>query len=750
MSSVPPKLPRSAMASPKLSFKDSEDAKSGPQKAVSIAANTETITLPLPAISSSLEDDTELRGMRQHRAKVGRRYSNHHRPQSSHASQSSLTSQSSQENDFKESGHTSNHHLHLHSGLLHQVSEWLQEEKRRRSARRAQRLAARGAENASPEQNKPLSGYQLSKSESSEGLDDLETLEKILTEHKQNEIHAGGGKKSPLTLRNKGPLGGHRPSISSRKTKRPPSVVGADSDTEYFDGDIVVPSVDASLDNSKTLGYSRGAGDSTLSVHKVGVKAAKEKEAWTIFKNEILRLAHTLRLKGWRRVPLEGGEDIIVERLSGALTNAVYVVYPPKNMPNSQADGTKSPKKPPMELILRIYGPAVEHLIDRESELQILRRLARKRIGPRMLGTFKNGRFEQYLRSKTLTAPDLRNPDISSNIAKRMRELHEGIELLEEERDAGPFVWRSWDKWVERCEHIVTWLDLKISTGTQGPARTRLDRWKERGFVCGVPWPLFRRTVEGYRSYILKKYNGLDNLRRCLVFAHNDTQYGNILRLEPSGESPLLLPANEHKQLVVIDFEYASANAPGLDIANHFTEWCYNYRNREKPYAMNTSAYPTPKEQRRFIRAYLNHRPSYWPQTASTSGTPGASPAGSLQAFNLDSRSPGVALAREAQAQADAEKEVEKLVEEVRIWRVANSAQWVAWGIVQAKVHGMEDENVEVEEVSLGEEESDEFDYLAYAQDRALFFWGDVVNMGIVKREDLPPELVSRLKRIDF
>ena len=38
----------------------------------------------------------------------------------------------------------------------------------------------------------------------------------------------------------------------------------------------------------------------------------------------------------------------------------------------------------------------------------------------------------------------------------------------------------------------------------------------------------------------------------------------------PSGESPLLLPANEHKQLIVIDFEYANANLPGLEFANHF------------------------------------------------------------------------------------------------------------------------------------------------------------------------------------
>jgi thiamine kinase-like enzyme len=40
--------------------------------------------------------------------------------------------------------------------------------------------------------------------------------------------------------------------------------------------------------------------------------------------------------------------------------------------------------------------------------------------------------------------------------------------------------------------------------------------------------------------------------------------------MTPSGESPLLLPANEHKQLVVIDFEYSNANVPGLEFANHF------------------------------------------------------------------------------------------------------------------------------------------------------------------------------------
>ena len=46
--------------------------------------------------------------------------------------------------------------------------------------------------------------------------------------------------------------------------------------------------------------------------------------------------------------------------------------------------------------------------------------------------------------------------------------------------------------------------------------------------------------------------------------------------MEPSHESPLLRPENVHKQLVVIDFEYASANTPGIEFANHFVSQVFD------------------------------------------------------------------------------------------------------------------------------------------------------------------------------
>lgn len=48
------------------------------------------------------------------------------------------------------------------------------------------------------------------------------------------------------------------------------------------------------------------------------------------FKSEVLRLAHTLKIKNWRKVDLERGGELGVTRISGALTNAVYKVTPPE------------------------------------------------------------------------------------------------------------------------------------------------------------------------------------------------------------------------------------------------------------------------------------------------------------------------------------------------------------------------------------------------------------------------------------
>ncbi|KAK1990977.1 choline/ethanolamine kinase [Colletotrichum falcatum] len=669
-------------------------------------------------------------------------------------------------------------HYYESQKLLAQLHDWLEHERKKKAARKTKASSRRRSpqskakkersptpEAAATAAEPPVSRSRSDSIDSDSSDISFDRLQKII----EDSMASMGINSVPQMA----PKVGRRPSARLRKSQSRSSLHRtASSDTDYVGDDVLVPTCDAVLDNSKTLSYS-GGGKSTDDL-TLGSKADDKEKAWATFKNEIVRLTHTLKIKGWRRVPLDSGNSVIVQRLSGALTNAVYVVSPPEDL-----DDKVTGKKPPPKLLLRIYG--LEHLIDRENELTVLRRLARKKIGPRLLGCFTNGRFEEYFNSITLTPSDLREPETSKQIAKRMRELHLGIDVLDREKDEGPAVLKNWDTWLRNVEKKILALDEGV--------RRRNSVFRGSGYVCGVEWQQFKELYDKYRELVLKAYKGPQEIRERLVFAHNDTQYGNILRMRPDDEkSPLLQPANSHKQLVVIDFEYAAANVPGLEFANHFTEWAYDYHHETLPFRCNTARYPNIQEQRRFLKAYVEHRPQFshggpsTPRLAAAdvpagSTTPALLPtssSSSIVEFMLDARvPPNHWKEEERRAEEATEAEVKDLYEETRLWRGINSAQWVAWGIVQAKVPGFESQEeieqqekqahneaaaaagdaeakAEVQAAADAEDEGDEYDYLSYAQDRALFFLGDCVIMGLVRKEELPEDVQSRLKIVDF
>lgn len=392
------------------------------------------------------------------------------------------------------------HHYHGQK-LLSQVGDWLESERKRASNRRRRHHRPKsGSPSAEKqEENEEASNRARSDSIDSQSSDvSLDKLQKIL--------------KESMSSMGLGSLPHHAPKMSRRHRKRRPSMGrAASSDTDFMDGDAIVPDCDVWLDNSKTLNLGG-------SVSNLQERAKREDEAWATFKHEIIKTAHTLKLKGWRKVPIDDPETIDVQRLSGALTNAVYVVTPVADSPVFK--DTKTPAK----LLLRIYGPQVENLIDRETELGVLQRLARKKIGPRLLGTFKNGRFEQFFNANPLTPDDLRNPDVSKQIAKRTRELHDGIDLLPHEREAGPTIFQNWESWHDNVGRIVKFLDERLESS---PPESRqhcsgFDAWKANGYVCGTPWPQFKEMVLKHRDFVERCYRDPEDIKEALVFSHND------------------------------------------------------------------------------------------------------------------------------------------------------------------------------------------------------------------------------------
>ncbi|KAG5636749.1 hypothetical protein H0H81_006968 [Sphagnurus paluster] len=282
-------------------------------------------------------------------------------------------------------------------------------------------------------------------------------------------------------------------------------------------------------------------------------------------------------------------------------------------------------------------------------------------IGPRVYGTFENGRVEEYFESTTLTPSDIREPRISRWIGARMAELHSvDIEVVEGTSPQTRGEGKGWDIGVKK--NVQCWL---------GPAEEVLTLPHVSDTVRReLDLQAFKREWHAYLDWLSTVDDTHNGSRR--VFAHNDTQYGNLLRLQDQKDL-----VDEHRQLIVVDFEYASPNPASFDIANHFHEWTADYHS-PTPHLLNPNLYPTEEERRNLYLAYLNH-------TAIPEELP-----------MLDD--------------SELQLQLKNLDDQVRYWSPASHAMWAIWGIVQAR------EDIE------GNVEEPEFDYIGYSQCRMSAF----------------------------
>ncbi|KAI9284543.1 kinase-like domain-containing protein [Umbelopsis sp. AD052] len=290
-----------------------------------------------------------------------------------------------------------------------------------------------------------------------------------------------------------------------------------------------------------------------------------------------------------------------MNRVSGALTNAVFFV--------TSIHG---------KILLRIYGVGVDEILHRDREIVWLKLLSQMNIGPQLLGTFANGRLEQFLDSATLTHPEISDPVISETIANRLGELHSIVDSFpptKSERES-PEIWYNVDKWYPMAMRVVT------------------EIYKRKP-----------ESREGLRSFGIMQLDTeikdlkeiLNKLNSEIVFCHNDTQYGNILRMN-----------DEDGELVLVDYEYAGYNFAAFDIGNHWCEWTANY-HAEDPALIHLEQYPNQEEQLRFVRSYIRER-----------------------------------IAPKVLSDEELEEQAVRLASESAKWSVASHLMWGLWGLVQA------------------------------------------------------------------
>ncbi|XP_052196118.1 probable choline kinase 2 [Diospyros lotus] len=246
-------------------------------------------------------------------------------------------------------------------------------------------------------------------------------------------------------------------------------------------------------------------------------------------------------------------DEMKVIPLKGAMTNEVYQIKWSRN--DKEEDGDVRSRK----VLLRIYGEGVEVFFDRNDEIRTFEFVSKHGQGPRLLARFPIGRIEEFIHARTLSASDLRDPEISALIAAKMKEFHDldmpGLKKV--------FLW----------ERMRNWLNAAKSLSPPEEADA------------------FRLHCLEEEISLLERRLSRDN--QSIGFCHNDLQYGNIMIDE------------EMNSITIIDYEYASYNPVAYDIANHFCEMAADYHT-ETPHILDYCKYPGLEERQRFLRLYLS------------------------------------------------------------------------------------------------------------------------------------------------
>uniref|UniRef100_A0A915L771 Choline kinase n=1 Tax=Romanomermis culicivorax TaxID=13658 RepID=A0A915L771_ROMCU len=233
----------------------------------------------------------------------------------------------------------------------------------------------------------------------------------------------------------------------------------------------------------------------------------------------------------------------------------------------------------PDKTLLRVYfNPETEsHLV---AESVIFTLLSERQLGPRLFGIFNGGRLEEYIVSRPLTCPDIRQDDISLRIARKIARIHKLNVPISKEPT---YLCEALERWIERLRLCSPSFSL--------PINTTIDKISN-----GTNFKVRVVDLDELQAHLYTIKSAISRSTSPVVFCHNDLQEGNIL----------LPKENCDKDLVVIDFEYASYNYRAFDFANHFCEWSISYGHDESPhYEIDMENFPSHEAQKRFIREYL-------------------------------------------------------------------------------------------------------------------------------------------------
>ena len=188
-------------------------------------------------------------------------------------------------------------------------------------------------------------------------------------------------------------------------------------------------------------------------------------------------------------VQMPAHQQLEMERLTGAMSNVVYMCTS-KGMP---------------PILLRLYGDGSDVFFDRETELAVFTFMSEQGLGPRLLGTFAGGRFEEFLDADSLTRDQMREPDTARAIGRALAKVHCVVQVA------------------------TTLPNLPSQNPSESSLWPRLRDWNTKAQAIAAKWTREGKQLGGIDvSKLFKEVQALtEKLQRFpshIVFCHNDVR----------------------------------------------------------------------------------------------------------------------------------------------------------------------------------------------------------------------------------
>jgi ethanolamine kinase len=400
---------------------------------------------------------------------------------------------------------------------------------------------------------------------------------------------------------------------------------------------------------SPTNGHSNGAANGTSSVRHVPLfYSSTDPDA------SALALIRTLR-PSW--------VDVNLVRFTDGITNTLIKAENRAAISKEERDRDA--------VLLRAYGHGTAVLIDRSREAQNHELLMRHGLAPELLAKFDNGMMYRYVRGTVTTPADMRKPDISKAIARRLAQWHATVPCIPGKTKPSPGTVSN-GSCSNGHHNVNTALDQDVIDNA-APGKPSPNLWTVmQKWILALPRDTEEaqsryQTLQTELSKLIDELSGRPGLGHGgLVFAHTDLLSGNVIVLPPGSDAKDGPP-----NVNFIDYEYAVPSPAAFDIANHFAEW--------GGFDCDMACMPTVAQRRIFVDEYIRA----YAACLSEGGT----------------------VVDEKAITFDPQHEADLLMAEIDLFRGLPGFYWGIWACIQARISQID------------------FDYANYAESRLGEYW---------------------------